>query len=58
MYRYSPVVDITLNVSEYNYYIILDKMDSIYWTNILEDTLTSEDYLTRLYTLEELRGLD
>ena len=28
------------------------------YTNVLEDTLTPEDSLTRLYTLEEARGLD
>ena len=42
----------------YNYSLTLDEENSKHYTNILEDTLTTEDSLTRLYTLEEVRGLD
>ena len=42
----------------HNHGLILDKEDDIQYTNILEDTLTPKDSLTRLYTLEEVRGLD
>ena len=39
--------------------LILDVEDGIKYTNVLEEeALTLEDSLTRLYTLEEARGLD
>ena len=42
----------------YNYGLILDKKENIYYNNVLEDTLRIEDSITRLYTLEKASGLD
>ena len=61
-YEYGLALDTEENVWVYNYGLILDeeddKEDDIQYTNVLEDTLTPEDSLTRLYALEEVRGLD
>ena len=57
--EYGLVLDIQENVQMHDYGLILDKKDSIKYTNVLEDeALTPEDSLTRLYALEEVRGLD
>ena len=42
----------------YIYGLILDREVYIDYTNVLEVTITPEDSLTRLYTLEEARELD
>ena len=51
---YLPLKDAWIH----NHSLTLDEEDDIQYTNVLEDTLTPEDSLTRLYALEEARGLD
>ena len=58
VYEYGLALDVQENAWVHDYGLTLDEEDGIQYTNALEDTLTPEDSLTRLYTLEEVRGLD
>ena len=59
VYKYGLVLDVQENAQVYDYGLTLDKEDGIQYTNVLEEeALTPEDSLTRLYTVEEVRGQD
>ena len=58
VYEHGLALDIQENAQVHDHSLTLDEEDGIQYTNAPEDTLTPEDSLTRLYALEEARGLD
>ena len=56
--RHGLIQDPLQEAQAHKHGLTLDKEDSMQYTNAPEDTITPEDSLTRLYALEEARGLD